>query len=185
VKADAPRLQNNPNEMGASMNWEAIGAVGELAGAGGVIISLLYLGIQIKRQSIENRFAAVHEYVNETNIFFGSAAENKEVAEIWVRGIENFDSLDKVEKARFLADLSRTFRSMEGLLYLYLRGRLDSTMWKGIDHSTRDLCKCAGVKKFWSMRKHWYSDELNDYIDQYIDLGSSDAAFAGTYGQAN
>lgn len=119
------------------MNWEAIGAVGELAGAAGVIISLLYLGVQIRRQGIENRFAAVHEYVNETNIFFGAVAENKEVAEIWVKGVENFDSLDLVEKSRFLADVSRTFRSTEGLLYLFLRGRLDSAIWKGIDQSTR------------------------------------------------
>ena len=162
------------------MNWEAIGAIGELAGAGAVVVSLLYLGVQIKRQNIESRFAAVHELVNETNIVFGSAAENKEVAEIWLKGIENFDSLDNVEKVRFLGDLSRTFRSTEGLLYLKLRGRPDPKVWKGMDQSTRDLCKCSGVKSFWSMRSHWYTDELNEYIAPYIAAETRDEAFLGS-----
>jgi hypothetical protein len=33
------------------MNWEAIGAVGELLGAAGVIITLTYLAIQIRLNS--------------------------------------------------------------------------------------------------------------------------------------
>ena len=166
------------------MNWDAIGAIGELAGAGGVIISLLYLGLQIKRQNVESRFAAVYELVNETNIFYGSVAENKEVAEIWVKGIQNFDALDQVEKARFLGDVSRTFRSTEGLLYLKLRGRLDSAMWKGIDRSTEDLCKCPGIKSFWSMRSHWYSDELNEYIEPYMGSDAADDTFLSSYGKS-
>ena len=143
------------------MNWEALGAIGELAGAGGVIISLLYLGLQINRQNIESRFTAVQELVKDSNIFFGAAAENREVAEIWVKGIENFDTLDQVDKARFLADVSRTFRFTESLLYLKLRGRLDPAMWPGFDRSTRDLCKCAGIKTFWSMRSQWYKSRFD------------------------
>ena len=33
------------------MNWEAIGAVGELVAALGVIISLIYLGVQIRHSA--------------------------------------------------------------------------------------------------------------------------------------
>ena len=79
------------------MNWEAVGAIGELAGALGVIVSLLYLAVQIKRQNVASRFAAVHEVVDQTNAFFGAAARNKEIAAIWVKGIENFGALDQVE----------------------------------------------------------------------------------------
>ena len=165
------------------MNWEAIGAIGELAGAGGVIVSLLYLAFQIRRQNVASRFAAAHELVAQTNEFFSAVAESEEVATIWVKGIENIDALDRIEKSRFLADVSRTFRSTEGLLYLKLRGGLDLSMWSGIDRCTQDLCKCAGVKAFWSMRSHWYSDELNAYITPYIDDESDDHVFLDSYGK--
>ena len=33
------------------MNWEAIGAIGEIVGAFGVIVTLIYLALQIKQNS--------------------------------------------------------------------------------------------------------------------------------------
>jgi len=35
------------------MNWEAIGAIGELTGAAGVILTLVYLSLQIQQNSEE------------------------------------------------------------------------------------------------------------------------------------
>ena len=43
------------------LNWDAIGAVGEIVGALAVVVSLIYLATQIRTQNIEARLAAVHE----------------------------------------------------------------------------------------------------------------------------
>jgi hypothetical protein len=40
------------------MDWNAIGALGELAGAIGVILSLIYLASQIRQNTLSNRIAA-------------------------------------------------------------------------------------------------------------------------------
>ena len=47
------------------MNWEAIGAVGEVAGAAGVIASLIYLAVQI-RQNTRSVEAATYQSVAES-----------------------------------------------------------------------------------------------------------------------
>ena len=43
------------------MNWEAIGAIGEIIGATAVVVSLVYLAGQIRTQNRQNRTAAMHE----------------------------------------------------------------------------------------------------------------------------
>ena len=43
------------------MNWDAIGAIGEVAGALVVIVTLIYLSRQVRNNLIESRLAAVHE----------------------------------------------------------------------------------------------------------------------------
>ena len=43
------------------MNWDAIGAVGEIVGAMAVVVSLVYLGSQIRVQNRESRLAAMHD----------------------------------------------------------------------------------------------------------------------------
>jgi hypothetical protein len=40
------------------MNWDAIGAAAEVLAAGGVIISLIYLGTQVKNSARSARHAA-------------------------------------------------------------------------------------------------------------------------------
>ncbi len=34
------------------MNWDAVGAIGEVIGAAGVVVTLVYLALQIRRNSI-------------------------------------------------------------------------------------------------------------------------------------
>ena len=75
------------------MNWEAIGAIGEIAGALGVIVSLAYLASQIRTQNRESRLAAATEWTNQWNHFTGSLAENQGLAEIWLRGLRDHSSL--------------------------------------------------------------------------------------------
>ena len=45
----------------SEMDWDAIGAIGEIVGALAVVVSLGYLGIQIRNQNIESRAAAMHD----------------------------------------------------------------------------------------------------------------------------
>lgn len=43
------------------MNWNEIGAVGEAAGAIAVMVSVVYLAVQVRKQTRESRFAATRE----------------------------------------------------------------------------------------------------------------------------
>ncbi len=45
------------------MNWEAIGAIGEIIGAFAVVFSLASLATQIRSQNRESRIASIHEVV--------------------------------------------------------------------------------------------------------------------------
>jgi hypothetical protein len=47
------------------MNWEAIGAIGEVAGAAGVVATLIYLAVQI-RQNTRSVEAATYQSVAES-----------------------------------------------------------------------------------------------------------------------
>src|SRR5439155_21986454 len=59
-----PRFENEPiviEILGdvTAMNWEMISAVGQMLGAVGVIISIVYLAAQIRNQNKESRRAAM------------------------------------------------------------------------------------------------------------------------------
>ena len=49
------------------MNWEAMGATGEIVGAIAVVVTLLYLATQIRRSNELSRFNAAKEIMNQFN----------------------------------------------------------------------------------------------------------------------
>lgn len=49
------------------MNWDAIGAVGEIFGAAAVLITLIYLATQVRRSNELSRFNATKEIANQYN----------------------------------------------------------------------------------------------------------------------
>jgi heme/copper-type cytochrome/quinol oxidase subunit 1 len=101
------------------MNWEMISAVGQMLGAIGVIISLVYLAVQIRNQKTESRRAAINLLTTHWSDLMKAHVESEEFCALWLRGLDSFENLDPSSKMRFSAHLGRFLRTADSL-YLYL-----------------------------------------------------------------
>ena len=85
------------------MQWEAIGAIGELAGAVAVVVTLIYLSAQI-RQNNRNLQEATSSTINQGLMSInGRLSTDPEFSDIVLRGRADPDSLEEVEFERFRA----------------------------------------------------------------------------------
>jgi len=92
------------------MNWNAIGAVGEIVGTLAVVVSLVYLALQIRTQNTQSKLAAKHEI----SVGFRDATAkfaNPDMSDIFVRANKDFDSLADAESMRFVVLTSGLFRA--------------------------------------------------------------------------
>ena len=151
------------------MNWDAIGAIGEILGASGVIISLVYLASQIRTQNRESRVAAVNEWTNQWNEFLGSFAEHPNLAEVWIRGIRDFSALNPTEVVQFSSHLGRIFRVGENIYDQYNQGLFDPKTWRGVERTLADVARFPGTKSWWPTRSQWYSDEFVALVQPWFD----------------
>ncbi len=82
------------------MDWDAVGAVGEVVGAIAVVCSLVYVGTQIRQNTRTSRDEAIREiYTATTNQLNALALPDN--ARCILKGLENFGALDPEEKYRF------------------------------------------------------------------------------------
>jgi hypothetical protein len=151
------------------VNWEAIGAIGEIVGGAGVIVSLVYLATQIRTQNKESRLAAVVEWTTQWNAFSVSFAERPALAELWAKGAQDFSSLSQAEVVQFSAQVGRFFRVAEGLHDQYSQGRLDPKAWRGFERTLQDVTSLPGVKAWWPTRSHWHSEKFAAFVTPFID----------------
>ena len=82
------------------MNWDAIGAVGEIVGASAVVLSLAYLAVQIRLQNRESRASTVTHLTEQWNSATLAVAQNGELAKVWTAGLRG-EALPEDERARF------------------------------------------------------------------------------------
>ena len=97
------------------MNWEAIGAIGEILGAAGVIVTLAYLAVQMRQSNRLAKRAAVQGVLAgraEMNRFIASDPVLNEL--VW-KGMESPDELDEGEWRRFEAVFSTVIRHYEAI----------------------------------------------------------------------
>ena len=83
------------------LNWDAIGAIGEVVGGVAVIATLLYLAVQIRQNARSVRNAAslsVNEGLAEIN---RRVSNDPEFADLWLRGLKDYGGLTGVERMRF------------------------------------------------------------------------------------
>ena len=83
------------------MNWDAIGAVGEVLGAVAVVGTLGYLALQIRQNTERERLSqefVSNKYFNELRVL---VASDPELAEIEMKGVSDLSLLTDLERRRF------------------------------------------------------------------------------------
>src|SRR3954447_4183691 len=118
------------------MSWEMISAIGQMLGAIGVIISIVYLAAQIRNQNKESQRQAMNVLTTHWSDLNRTLVENPEMAVLWLRALRSFDELDAQSKLRFGAHLGRFLRFADSLYLNVLDGTLDKRLWRGYEGTT-------------------------------------------------
>src|SRR5262252_1427167 len=152
----------------AALNWDMISAIGQMLGAVGVIISLVYLAAQIRNQSKESRHAAMNVLTTSWSDLNRTLVEDPELAGLWLRAMRSFDELDGASKLRVGAHLGRFMRFADSLYLGVLDGQLDERLWRGYERTVADTVAYPGFQTWWATRKHWHTDEFCALIDRHM-----------------
>lgn len=150
------------------MNWEAIGAVGEIVGAGGVIGSLLYLAIQTKKASLVTRSQAGDSWVAEYNKLLFQSWED-DFGDLLVRGLEDFDGLTQSEQMKFHTWMAAHILSTQNTYLQVEFGTTDEQRVEGILTFNAMLLKTKGGRIWWELFKGIQPPEFQIVMDKKIE----------------
>lgn len=170
------------------MNWEAIGTVAEVVGAAAVVVSLVYLAVQIRQntrqveeQSRAQRFSALGILFDNWRNFRTSIATNPAVASIWRRGNEDPNQLDPDEWIVFdllMVDLLWGFAAnwMVGVdegLGSYLRDDIADNLL---------IYDSPGFRAWWQSSSHRneYPREFSSFVEQLLARSTAPASSANS-----
>jgi hypothetical protein len=149
------------------VNWEAISAVGQLVGALAVVISLIYLAREVRSNARATRLAAMRSTLDAFNRLAEQIAEHSDLAEVWNRGLDDYESLEGVDRTRFNSRMHQIFRNVEDAYHQHLEGHLDPRVWRGLEAVMREINSTPGVQAWWRSNSRLFGgEEFAKFINQ-------------------
>ena len=82
------------------MNWDAIVAISQLVAAVGVILSLVFVGLQIKQNTRQLQRAEHNSTMEQWTVIRQAIAQNREIAELMTAGLAGERALDAADQLR-------------------------------------------------------------------------------------
>ncbi|MEM7220329.1 MAG: hypothetical protein AAF515_18345 [Pseudomonadota bacterium] len=145
------------------MNWDAIGAVAEVLGAAGVILTLGYLAIQIRQNTQALRAASIDSMTSIANDIRTNLFSDPEIASIYMRGLEGIDNLDALETERFRLLMTN---AIWALWNAFTQAQLgDDHAWDAQKPLLRRFLTLPGGEWYWNTYKAEFSSEFRAEVD--------------------
>jgi hypothetical protein len=147
------------------MDWDAIGAIGEIIGALAVVLSIAYLAIQVNTNTrairSEAGFAATHSWA-ETNEKLFSMSDDQIINVNRAYGGSRWESFSEVERGRMGLMMRVLFQKLEGQYFLFKYGNLDAGLWEARSSWAAGIIQTNFFQRWWDIEKKQrvYSNEF-------------------------
>ena len=157
------------------MNWEAISAIAEVVGVIAVVVSLIYLSIQIRQNTKVAGAATRQAIADSTENLASDILNNGEIAEIFVRHI-NGEDLSAVESLRLEARCFRDMQHWENIYFQFSEGMVSQDQWSGFRKNLVALLGISAYRKYWEHEASHYSDQFQAEMSSIIYESNTNAA---------
>jgi hypothetical protein len=130
------------------MNWEAIAAVGQMVGATAVLITLIYLAVQIRQNTSAVATATYESTMTGFNNINVVVASHPALASLLERGCRSQDSLNAEEVVQFNFLLRCYANQWWKLFKLHERGSLPIGEWSIFAREAAQFFEQPGCRPF-------------------------------------
>ena len=147
------------------MNWDVVGAIGEVVGAFGVILSLLYLAAQIRSNTRATRRQNAHNHNAAGREMWSLISSSDEIASVWRRGLMEPERLSADERVRFaMLMLSGVSLAEEDF---HARNEKELPDWVSgmLSVGFYEVTRTPGFDGWFANRQHWLSDDFRKKIE--------------------
>ncbi|PZO55153.1 MAG: hypothetical protein DCF16_03785 [Alphaproteobacteria bacterium] len=162
------------------MNWEAAAAIAEITAALGVVVSLIYLANQARREARETAVANKLASTKLLTDFIDALIANPELMDLWMRARIGAETLSEVERYRFSNMCMKAFWFFSASHFQLRMKTLTDEDWAEVHAVLRFWLDGPGVRAWWKNGARMrFAGAFVAFIDGEIEkIAATDSAAA-------
>lgn len=155
-----------------NISLDSTARAAEIVGAIGVVVGILFVGFEIRDNTIAQQFSATQLLVSEYNVAIAPIMDSEFIC-AYIQGSRDFNSLSQKNKIRFSILLQPVFRNHEQLYYSDMLGIIDPNVYTGFQGHFAAIMQVPGYQQWWAARRNWFGTPFQEHVDKIISDGHS------------
>lgn len=142
-------------------------AIRETLAALGVIAGLVFVGWEIRLNTVATRSATQQALFSATTEMNINVMNNERLRELRVAAVDDPVGLERTaaDEMLLLHFFMSRFNLMDNAYYHFTEGTLSPEMWAGNDGWIRSVINDATHRHYWAQLRNGYSPDFTEYID--------------------
>lgn len=153
------------------MTLDQLVAISQAVAAVGVILSLVFLAIQLRQNTRAVRSASIQTLVQSLSDTAQVIVDNEYLVPIMLKASTNPEGLTEEERARLHFCFVMTIRRFEGVYFQRELGLVDPAIIDGFERSHVSLLASKSGGAWWADKKSIFNSGFVSYIDKRLSEG--------------
>jgi len=157
------------------MNLQSLANIGEIIGAIVVILSLVYLAIQVRQNTEAQRTENYARALERLAAIQSTLSQDNEFSLIFSKGAVNPSKLTPQEKIRFTWSLYEVFGAFEFMFLASKKGSIVEEVWSRWSAAIAWWLTFPGVQEWWIARPLPFADSFTLFVESLLKDNPTDA----------
>ena len=149
------------------------GALGELIGGIAIIVSLIYVDIQVNDNAGAVRSAAANDANVAVQSWYLQIGSDQQTSEIFYEALTSEVALSNQEEFQFLMMMHGSILAFQNSYLLAEEGTIDFELRESATTAISGVKDLPGFRRYWRQRKSYLHSGFADYVDQLLEHESN------------
>lgn len=150
------------------LKLKEIALITEILGGIAILISLIFVGIQLKESTKATRSSTATATIGTMTDWYAAMGTDAETSSAFWRYLADPEQMTKEEQLQHIYNLHGIFLTFQNSFYLAREGTLDERILESLNQVVIGVKDQPGFKLFWKTRKSIFFKEYRDYVEKTL-----------------
>ena len=160
---------------------QTLANIGEIIGAITVVLSLIFLAIQIRQNTQTQRSENYSRAVDRLAAMQSSMAQDEAFANMFSRGVVNTEQLSPHDRMRFTWSCYEAFGAFEFMFHASKTNAIPEEVWKRWSAAVAWWLSFPGVQTWWATKPIPFTDSFTLFVESLLEQNPTDAESSQRY----
>lgn len=141
----------------------------EITGAFAVVVSLIYVGIQVNDSTAAVRAASANDANVALQAWYLEVGSDQQTSEVFYKALTSEVPLSNAEEFQFLMMLHGAFLAFQNSYLLAEEGTIDPELREAITAAIMGVKTTPGMHRYWRQRKSYLHAGFANYVDELLE----------------